>query len=64
MRGNVSNDTDTKLEAYNVLNKFLQNFIDHNLPGADYIVTEKNLFEKILDTEVEDNRDLGYFYTG
>ncbi|KAL7039251.1 hypothetical protein ACKWTF_009846 [Chironomus riparius] len=51
--------------TYHNINRFFAAFIDHALKDVDYVIKEKNLFEKIFDCELEstiNNDSKGIFY--
>ncbi|ELU18582.1 hypothetical protein CAPTEDRAFT_105851, partial [Capitella teleta] len=58
----LSVDLEQKLQAYTVLNQFLQCYIDHNLKNINYRVVDRSLYEKILDTEIIQDFNSGFFY--
>ncbi|XP_067651968.1 meckelin-like [Haliotis asinina] len=60
--GNKGKVTDKSVEAYTMLNKFLQAFIDHSLRDLDYVVKDKTLLESVMDTEFFDVQDKGILY--
>lgn len=41
--------------AYHNINRFFGAFIDHALKDLDYIIREKNIFERLLDCEFENS---------
>lgn len=43
------------LLAYHNINRFFGAFIDHALKDLDYIIREKNIFERLLDCEFENS---------
>ncbi|KAG5680865.1 hypothetical protein PVAND_010346 [Polypedilum vanderplanki] len=52
--------------TYHNINRFFAAFIDHALKDVDYMIKEKNLFEKLFDCELEssniNNESKGIFY--
>ncbi|CRK99490.1 CLUMA_CG012808, isoform A [Clunio marinus] len=59
---------DKMIFTYHNINRFFAAFIDHGLKDVDYIVKEKNLFEKIFNCElysnINDSKGVFYFDNG
>ncbi|XP_065281384.1 meckelin isoform X1 [Dermacentor albipictus] len=53
---------DTVVNTYNVVTKFLCAFLDHSLKDVDYTVKDRTVLEKLLDIELNDIVDRGFFY--
>ncbi|CAL1535264.1 unnamed protein product [Lymnaea stagnalis] len=61
--GKSQTGKEKSIEAYMTLNRFFCAFIDHSLRDIDYVVKDKNLLEKLLDTEFLELTDKGIFYS-
>jgi len=61
-QSNLTEIQEKSMSAYGMLNKFLQNYIDHSLRNLDYIIKDKVLFENVLNAEFQDPGEHSVFY--